>query len=223
MVKLIVLQNVAELVRSVPMSKFVAGALGAREPGIQLPALHLAVLLLHKLPAIFLKYFHREGVTAEIEALARDEPALPPSPAVAPSATPAGPPTPVKSPGSAGEVAALATPIAHLHASPAPSSAPAGEGWLVSYRRDLAKRFLAQLADADKAALGAAPTPSLAASPAAAPAAERELAELCRLVEVLRVGPAAPEHGGDALAALARLLQEPEGCRRGARFVTNLP
>jgi hypothetical protein len=203
------------------MSKFVAGALGAREPGIQLPALHLAVLLLHKLPAIFLKYFHREGVTAEIEALARDEPAPPPSPAVAPSAAPAGPATPVKSPASAGEAAAVATPAPQFQAAPAPSPAAGGEGWLVSYRRDLARRFLAQLADADKAALGATPTPSPAASPAA-PAAERELAELCRLVEVLRVGPPAPEHGGDALAALACLLQEPEGCTPRAGRLANV-
>lgn len=63
-------QSLKDLLRNLTLSNFISGLLAARDPSVVLIALHMVSILFQKLPAIFLKYFRREGVIAEIERLA---------------------------------------------------------------------------------------------------------------------------------------------------------
>ena len=51
-----------EVLRNLPASSTVMGLLSSKEPSVQLDAIFLALVLLEKLPEIFVRYFMKEGV-----------------------------------------------------------------------------------------------------------------------------------------------------------------
>jgi len=63
-------ESLTETLRDIPLSSFLATLLSSRDLGLVVASLQLAHLCSNKLPAIFLGYFHREGVLHELERLA---------------------------------------------------------------------------------------------------------------------------------------------------------
>ncbi len=140
------------------MSNFISGLLAARDPHVVLMALHMSAILFQKLPGIFLKYFRREGVIAEIERLANapDEPQTPqPSPSApltpaTPTPASTNPFAPLRQ--SSGAPASPApAPAASLAPAPAPATPTPAEVQLTpkQLQKELARKCVALKKEAE--------------------------------------------------------------------------
>jgi E3 ubiquitin-protein ligase TRIP12 len=69
--------TLAEVLRTVPISSLISQMLGAKDPQIAAAGMQMAEILMEKLPAVFSKFFLKEGVAHAVEQLAIAMPPLP--------------------------------------------------------------------------------------------------------------------------------------------------